>query len=576
MKKALLPVLALVLVFSLSLPGARPAEANGPGWVLLEELTVPALNLPVITSTETLVNGWNYLIEASGTYSAGGPYVADAEYASNNAWATWSDTVPGYESAGPTLLELKVDGLFVAWGAYNPSHIYTLDYVGTDSTVSFQIYDLGGGSNNSGSLTAKIFWQAIDKTILDDSENPTSEAGLGDHLTIQLNVTVPDAGVTITDILPDALHYIPGTFEVDGSLETPVVDGQTITYTLGASGQHTITFEVQVTSSEAEDNTVTNTASVNGDGYSASDSAELTIHSYEGFTKEVLLCTNEPWSVVPVETDVHWLLLITVENIDGDSISSMDDPVVSDRLGGDLEVDEATTKRFISPPWSGDVTLKTTGKTKKVHLTWEEFGDLDDEGLAQLWLEISTDINTGTGNSKKPGHQEYTSTGWHDLNSGAVLKFIDSEGTGFQLSAHTPSITVYATDAPLTLHEKDSIWNIVEGGAFAELWYNESGSTFDYTFSATGLVGDTDYSLIYYPEPQTTWPWPVTVIDSGTSDSSGNLALTGWYEFNDDLVNAKIWLVLTDDIVAGSLSGWNPASYLFEHHLITYDDTDVP
>jgi len=33
----------------------------------------------------------------------------------------------------------------------------------------------------------------------------------------------------------------------------------------------------------------------------------------------------------------------------------------------------------------------------------------------------------GTGNGKKPGNQEYTELGEHDLNSGAVLKFIAKE-----------------------------------------------------------------------------------------------------------------------------------------------------
>ena len=46
--------------------------------------------------------------------------------------------------------------------------------------------------------------------------------------------------------------------------------------------------------------------------------------------------------------------------------------------------------------------------------------------------------------------------------------------------------------------------------------------------------------------------------------------------FRQDLRGAKIWLVLNDDIVGGSMSGWNPTEYLFEYDLITYDDTKIP
>lgn len=285
----------------------------------------------------------------------------------------------------------------------------------------------------------------IEKSILDADEDVVSDAYLGDHLTIKLKVTGAVGGEVITDTLPDELHYISDTFKVNGESEEPTVDRQTIAYTLEA-GEDEITFEVQVTSAEAEDIGVANTATlVWGDPVQiVSASANLTIHPYAGFTKGVLLCTEDPWNVVPIETDVHWLVLIKVENILDDAIEEMQEPVVKDRLGGDLELDtDPATKEFIHPPWSGDVGIVLTGKTEKVHLTWSNFGDLTDGSHAQLWLEISTDINPGTGNGKKSGHQEYTSAGEHDLNSGAVLKFVDPE-TGFQLSAHTPPLTVTA------------------------------------------------------------------------------------------------------------------------------------
>jgi len=44
------------------------------------------------------------------------------------------------------------------------------------------------------------------------------------------------------------------------------------------------------------------------------------------------------------------------------------------------------------------------------------------------------------------------------------------------------------------------------------------------------------------------------------------------------LAGAKIWVVLSSDVncTTDTMSGWNPIEYLFEHNLITFDDTDVP
>jgi len=128
----------------------------------------------------------------------------------------------------------------------------------------------------------------------------------------------------------------------------------------------------------------------------------------------------------------------------------------------------------------------------------------------------------------------------------------------------------------LYLYEKDSSWEIVPGGAWGKMKYNLSGPTFDFVFNGHGLQASTPYSLIYYPEPQTTWPWPVEAIAHGNANAGGDIHMAGSHDFNQDLTDFKIWLVLTDDIRGGSLSGWNPTDYLFEHNLITYDDTDVP
>jgi len=139
------------------------------------------------------------------------------------------------------------------------------------------------------------------------------------------------------------------------------------------------------------------------------------------------------------------------------------------------------------------------------------------------------------------------------------------------------------------LWEKDATtWEIVEDGAWGKLKYNLEGSTFDFVFNGHGLEADTEYSLIYYADP---WPGdnPGALIASGTSNEWSDIHLMGSAELGMDLPDpsdanyvtdpdgAKIWLVLSSDYDADEckMTGWNPAEYLFEYDLITYDDIEI-
>jgi len=139
--------------------------------------------------------------------------------------------------------------------------------------------------------------------------------------------------------------------------------------------------------------------------------------------------------------------------------------------------------------------------------------------------------------------------------------------------------------AHLYLYQKvPGIWEIVEGGAWGKLKYNLAGSEFNFVFNGHGLKPNTEYSLIYYADP---WPGnhPGALIASGKSNDEGNLHLKGSVDLGMDLpdlddanTGAKIWLVLSSDYDEANhkMIGWNPAEYLFEDKLISYDDTDAP
>ncbi len=135
----------------------------------------------------------------------------------------------------------------------------------------------------------------------------------------------------------------------------------------------------------------------------------------------------------------------------------------------------------------------------------------------------------------------------------------------------------------LNLYEKDANWEIVEDGANGKMKYNLSGTEFEFVFNGHGLEADTDYCLIYYPDP---WPGRGLIcLGCATSNGGGNVHIQGSVntgdlpaeDYDDNYPDgAKIWLVLADDVDCDDqeMTDWNPTEYLFEGDLIKFDDTD--
>jgi hypothetical protein len=138
---------------------------------------------------------------------------------------------------------------------------------------------------------------------------------------------------------------------------------------------------------------------------------------------DMLKAEAEETLTITESTETQWAVVIDVTNTYG---YTMEDVVVKDRFGAEIEIDE------VLEITDGTYTETTKGKSAKVFLTWD-IGDLPDGETARLALLVSTDLNPA-------GKQEYSSPGTYELNSGATLKFIDPDGT--QLSAYTDSIYV--------------------------------------------------------------------------------------------------------------------------------------
>lgn len=78
-------------------------------------------------------------------------------------------------------------------------------------------------------------------------------ASIGDVLTY--TILISNLGLTImnnlpfTDILPDGITYVEGSFKLNNSTVTPTITGKTLTYTLGsiaALGTATINFQATI------------------------------------------------------------------------------------------------------------------------------------------------------------------------------------------------------------------------------------------------------------------------------------------------------------------------------------------
>ncbi|QHO63425.1 DUF11 domain-containing protein [Candidatus Chazhemtobacterium aquaticus] len=151
------------------------SEQGIDGWniyltkAISEEIAVPALNAPTI-SGPVLDSGKQYIILASGTYSAGDTITADAEYSVTSKFSgdTWTDLVTGYESHGDHLLDLELGGVADPpfWGEYHNSHTYTALVAGNNTAITFKLNDFYP-YNNSGSLTVQVF-EVIDTRVTRD------------------------------------------------------------------------------------------------------------------------------------------------------------------------------------------------------------------------------------------------------------------------------------------------------------------------------------------------------------------------------------------------------------------------
>jgi hypothetical protein len=124
--------------------------------------TVDSQN-PASTSV-SLPQASHYRIDVSGTWTNGSYGPVDAEYTSIDNWTTHEDgfDVLGW-NLGPDFGDLTVNGQFVDWGAYSPSHAYSYTAALPAGSLNLAVFDGQNGQpvpawygDNNGTLTYTI------------------------------------------------------------------------------------------------------------------------------------------------------------------------------------------------------------------------------------------------------------------------------------------------------------------------------------------------------------------------------------------------------------------------------------
>lgn len=223
-----------------------------------------------------------------------------------------------------------------------------------------------------------------------------------------------------------------GTNYGDGILESTSGSGSA---TMAASLLSTNYLNVML------DTSTTPEANHNHASYGEITITKIEILGVPEVTKELIdaweVPVGEPNGIIDLGEKWFFVMEITVTNNTSLPITNV---MVKDNLGGDLELNEWSKSTGTFDHW-------TTGKTEKVHMMWD-VGTLAPGQTETLWLLVSTDINTGTGNGKKPGHQEYTSEGEHCLNSGATAKGLVTLASGVWEVADTTDEICVETGQP--------------------------------------------------------------------------------------------------------------------------------
>ena len=188
-----------------------PALATCPAGTspsLLETDSVNSASYAPTVSSSSLENGKTYLLVSAGTWQNGGINVADTAYASVDSWTTHMKgyNIPPYY-LGSGEFQMQVDGSFVNWGAYQPTHQYAYLYAGAghplglmvfdgDSTAATPVPNASWYGDNTGSLAVNLYACNADvpPVVTYVTTDPATGVTAGDAALNGTNVALAAAG----------------------------------------------------------------------------------------------------------------------------------------------------------------------------------------------------------------------------------------------------------------------------------------------------------------------------------------------------------------------------------------------
>jgi len=123
----------------------------------LETLVVP-VDGSSVSSVAVLSSSGTYRLRASGVITCGGvgDQMGDAEY-HDFTNPTDNNSLNGLDY-GISIDSPVVGQKTIHWGAYTPTHVYEVDYVGRDQVVSANLHD-GQYTDNSGTFMVTVLQQ---------------------------------------------------------------------------------------------------------------------------------------------------------------------------------------------------------------------------------------------------------------------------------------------------------------------------------------------------------------------------------------------------------------------------------
>lgn len=151
--------------------------------------------------------------------------------------------------------------------------------------------------------------------------------------------------------------------------------------------------------------------------------------SCDGVTLGKKIICDTPTSGLQLYTYYEWLVQITVHNLNSFPIT---DVTLKDRFGAEFGVDIV---EYSGGSGGAAPVLSTIGASAKVFLDWY-IGTLGPDESAVIKLHVYTDINPG-------GNQEFTSCDCYEMNSGAVVKWLDDLGKKHSLSTGSLVVSTF-------------------------------------------------------------------------------------------------------------------------------------